>query len=205
MKIFRNIFDTAISLENLLEAWDEFKVDKRKKIDVQIFERNLADNLFALHEDLIKRRYCHGEYFSFYIRDPKIRLIHKATVRDRIVHHAVFRALNPLFEPSFIFDSYSCREQKGTHRAVERLRQFANKVYRRYRYCHVLKCDIRSFFHSIDHATLLWIIARRVKDTDMLLLINILITSFAKPPSERERVKAAPSEISHHSFLPMFT
>ena len=188
MRIYKNIFKDTVALENLLEAWDEFKIDKRKKIDVQIFERNLADNLFALNDDLTQKQYNHGSYFSFIIKDPKVRLIHKATVRDRIVHHAVFRALNPLFEPSFIYDSFSCRERKGTHRAVKRLREFANTVYRRYGHCYVLKCDIKKFFHSISHTILLGIIAKRIKDSDMLWLIERLINSFQQSPQrERER------------------
>src|SRR3990167_4722798 len=102
MKFYTNIFNKIISLENLFLAWDEFKKDKSKKKDVLEFEWNLEPNLFRLYRDLKYHRYKHSVYTSFIICDPKQRKIHKATVRDRVLHHAVFRVLNPLFEPSFI-------------------------------------------------------------------------------------------------------
>ncbi|MDZ4285936.1 MAG: reverse transcriptase domain-containing protein [Candidatus Sungbacteria bacterium] len=198
MKIYTDIFQRIVSLESLLDAWDEFKKGKRNKYDVQLFERHLGDNLFELHENLISKQYHHGAYSSFYIRDPKIRLIHKSMVRDRIVHHAVFKTLNEIFEPTFIFDSYSCRKCKGTHRGVERLRVFVERTQRLHGKCFVLKCDIRKFFHSINHAILLHIIAKRIKDADTLWLIKVLIESFSSEEQsqererERERVRGAP-------------
>jgi len=71
MKVYRNLFEKIISAENLLEAWDDFKRGKRRKADVQLFERRLGDNIFQLHRDLIHKRYRHGEYVDFYVRDPK--------------------------------------------------------------------------------------------------------------------------------------
>lgn len=193
MKIYTDIFQHIASLESLLDAWDEFKKRKRNKYDVQLFERHLGDNLFALHEDLISKRYHHGAYSGFYIKDPKIRLVHKSMVRDRIVHHTVFNVLNKIFEPTFIFDSYSCRKDKGTHRGVERLKVFVEKTQRTHTKCFVLKCDVRKFFHSIDHLILLQIIAKRVKDIDAIWLIRVLIESFSsEAPSQERESKGRP-------------
>ena len=165
-------------------AWKEFRRGKCKKHDVQLFERNLEDNLFALREELASKAYRHGGYASFYITDPKLRQIHKASVRDRIVHHAVYRVLYSIFDRSFIFDSYSCRLNKGTHRAVFRLEKFARQVSRNYTGpCFVLKCDIKKFFDSIDHRILLEIIARKIRDRDILWLVVEIIASFSR---ERE-------------------
>lgn len=195
MRIYSDLFGKTVALHSLLEAWDKFKAGKRHRPDVQLFERNLEDNLFILHEDLIQKRYRHSPYSSFYIQDPKVRLIHKSTVRDRIVHHAVFKTLNAIFEPTFIFDSYSCREGKGAHRAVQRLKFFADRIYRMHQKCFVLKCDIEKFFHSIDHEILLSMISKRIKDTDLINLIQELIHSFsaetaARQERERERERA---------------
>lgn len=84
MKIYKNIFQEIISLENLFSAWDKFKSDKRNKRDVQQFEWNLEQNIFQLRRDLANKIYKHGPYARFYIRDPKQRRIHKALVRDRV-------------------------------------------------------------------------------------------------------------------------
>jgi len=90
MKTFNNLYGLIISAANLLLAWDRFKKGKRKKKDVALFEYRLEQNLLALHEDLQNKTYRHKAYFGFYISDPKVRHIHKATVRDRVVHHVYF-------------------------------------------------------------------------------------------------------------------
>src|SRR6056297_3223718 len=106
MKVYNNIFKDIVSLENLFLAWDEFKKDKRHKLDVQKFEFKLEQNIFALQRDLNNKAYQHGPYLGFYITDPKLRQIHKATVRDRVLHHVIYKILTPLFEPAFIANSF---------------------------------------------------------------------------------------------------
>jgi len=86
------------------------------------------DNLINLHNDLTSRKYKHGFYHAFKINDPKPRDIHKASVRDRVLHHAIFRILYPYFEKKFIFDSYSCQVNKGTHKAIYRFRKLSKTV-----------------------------------------------------------------------------
>lgn len=116
---------------------------------------------------------------GFYISDPKVRHIHKATVKDRIVHHALFSALNPIFEPTFISDSYSCRKGYGTHKGFRKLVLYARKTSKNYtKDCWVLKCDIKRFFDSVDHEILLAIIRKRIKDKDMVWLIREVIKSY---------------------------
>ncbi len=85
-------------------------------------------NVLTLHRDLAAGTYQHGGYHHFKIADPKPRDIHKASVRDRLVHHSLYRQLYPFFDHTFIPDSYSCRKEKGTHRAMNRFRDFARKV-----------------------------------------------------------------------------
>ncbi|TAL51248.1 hypothetical protein EPN81_00545 [Patescibacteria group bacterium] len=119
----------------------------------------MEDDVFLLHDDLLNGRYRHGSYHRFHIFDPKHRVIHKATVRDRLVHHAVYRVLYPVFDRSFIFDSYSCRIKKGTHAAVDRLEQFTRQVSQNNtKPCWALKFDIRKFFDSVDHGILMEIL-----------------------------------------------
>lgn len=129
-------------MDNLLAAWAQFVKGKRLKPDVQLFGRYLISNLAELHDDLKARRYQHGGYEGFTISDPKPRHIHKACVRDRVLHHAVYRMLYPEFDRTFIYDSYSCRKDKGTHRAIRRfdiLRRRASGNH--HRTCWALQCD----------------------------------------------------------------
>ncbi len=178
-------YSQLISIENIFQAWDEFKKGKRKKYDVQVFERNLEGNLFHLHGLLKSKTYKHGFYSQFYVNDPKRRHIHKAQVSDRIVHHLLYRYLYPLFDKTFIYDSYSCRREKGTHRAVKRLEKFSRKLSRNYHQDFwALKLDIKKFFASVDHEILLKLIKEKVNNQDVLWLISLVINSFSQTEAQ---------------------
>lgn len=166
-------------MENLLKAWKEFKRGKSKKEDVQEFELRLMSNILSLHNDLKNKTYKHSSYKHFKISDPKSRDIHKALVKDRLLHHAIYRILYPYFDKKFIADSYSCRNYKGTHKAVKRFRYFANKVSKNNtKTCWVLKCDVKKFFASIEHNTLKKILEKYISDKDILWLLFGIIDSF---------------------------
>lgn len=172
-------YEDIISVENLLEAWRGFLKGKRSRGGVKEFERFLMRHIFKLHEDLKSKTYRHDGYHAFKISDPKPRDIHKATVRDRLLHHALYRQLYPFFERVFISDSYSCRKEKGTHRAMNRFRAFGYTVSKNStRTCWVLKCDIRKFFASIDHAVLTGIVEDYIPDNDTRWLLRRVIKSF---------------------------
>jgi len=173
-------YERIISLENLLAAWQGFLPGKRGKPDVQEFGFRLMDNLLDLHQELKERGYRHGDYEHFKINDPKPRDIHKASVRDRLLHHAVYRVLYPYFDRRFIADSFSCRLRKGTHKAIKRFHNVGHQVSNNdTRHCYVLKCDIRKFFASIDHQLLKNILAKSISDISTLSLINNVIDSFS--------------------------
>ncbi|MBI2550810.1 Retron-type reverse transcriptase [Candidatus Uhrbacteria bacterium] len=208
------MYQQIVSLENLFDAWQEFRQGKRAKSDVQVFEQHLEDNIFSLHEDLASDRYVHGPYHRFQISDPKFRIINKATVTDRLVHHAVHRVLYPLFDRSFIFDSYSCRVGKGTHAAVYRLEEFVRKVSRNFTGpCWVLKFDIRKFFDSVDHGILLRILSEKIPCQRTIGLLDEIVGSFSKQGTGRgggrsRKCKIGPacrSGICHPNFSPTFT
>jgi len=172
-------FEEIISLENLFSAWNKFLHGKKNKKDVQEFQLHVMDNIFSLYEDLKNKTYTHGPYHAFNINDPKPRSIHKATVRDRLLHHAVYRKLYPHFDNKFIHDSYSCRKWKGTHKAILRFEQFSRKVSKNYtKTLWVLKCDIRKFFASIDQEILLKILKYSNLDKDTIWLLEKIISSF---------------------------
>lgn len=187
MKVYRDVFEKIISLENLFLARDIFKNDKWKRTDVQCFEWQLEENIFRLHRDLKYGRYKHSAYSPFYIYDPKQRLIHKATVRDRVFHHATCVVLNSIFEPMFIANSFSCRIGKGTHKGVNVLEKVLWKVSRNStRPCFALKCDIHKFFDSVDHGVLLNMLGRRIGDQKAMWLLKEIVGSFSKGVAERE-------------------
>lgn len=165
------MFDQLTSWDNLLLAYRRAAQGKRSRPDVAAFEHRLEDNLWQLQSELQAQTYQPLAYHSFFIHDPKRRLISAADFRDRVVHHALCNLIEPIFERSFIADSYANRVGKGTHRARNRCQQFAR------RYPYVLQCDLRQFFPSIDHAILQDQLARKVKDVGLLWLIDIILSS----------------------------
>lgn len=172
-------YNNIITVAKLLRAWEEFLQGKKKRKDVAVFQNRLMDNIFDIHHELKEKTYSHGGYVAFKINDPKPRDIHKATVRDRLVHHLLYRELYGYFDSKFIYDSYSCRVGKGTHKAINRFRDFGSSVSENgTRACWVLKCDIKKFFASIDHVTLKKILVRHIDDKDLLELLENIISSF---------------------------
>ncbi len=180
MKIqLRHNFLDIISVENLLMAWQEFIKGKRHRKDVQEFSSHLIDNVLALHCDLLNYTYKHQLYQSFNISDPKPRNIHKATVRDRLLHRAVYRILYPFFNKTFIADSFSCRQNKGTHKALNRFRDFSRQIgQNNTKNCWILQGDIKKFFANIDHQILMKILKQYIPNIDILWLLEKIINSF---------------------------
>ena len=177
--ILNHKFEDLISVDNLLLAWQEFIKGKRNRMDVQVFSFNLTDNLLSLHYDLATHKYKHGDYQAFKISDPKPRIIHKASVCDRLLHRAVYRILCPFFDRIFIADSFSCRNDKGTHRAINRLREFSHLVSQNNtKTCWILKCDIKRFFASIDQDILVDILRKHIGGESILNLLKEIIFSF---------------------------
>lgn len=197
MRKFKNLYNRITSVESLFSAWEKFRRDKGTRADVLEFERDLEPNIFQLNRELEKDEYKHGPYTGFYITDPKRRHVHKATVRDRIVHHSLFDVLSPIFEPMFISSSFSCQIGKGSHRGVKALSRMLKKESRNNsRVCYALKCDVRKFFDSIDHEILLAVLRRRIGDKETEYLIEKLVASYSvesgiyERERERERVPA---------------
>ena len=166
-------------MDNLLVAWQEFIRGKRSRKDVQEFESDLMHNIISIHDDLAQKKYAHGEYEAFNISDPKPRNIHKAKVRDRLLHHAIYRNLYPYFDERFSSSSYSCRLGKGTHRAINQFRKYSFEASNNHtKTLWILKCDVRKFFASIDQNILMEILRKHIKDSDIIWLLERIIVSF---------------------------
>ena len=178
--VVHNLFDEIVKIDNLITSWKEFRIGKKDRLDTIEFERNLEDNLWELHQELADKTYKHSGYTSFFVQDPKLRHIHKALVRDRVLHHAIVKHVNPIFDKTFIHDSYSCRKDKGTHRGVEQLIRYARIVSKNNTQpCWILKCDIRKFFASVDQKILIDIIFGRIRSIHTRRLLEEVISSFS--------------------------
>ena len=148
-------------------------------VKMQVFQYDLMHNILELHNELKDKTYAHGNYEAFNISDPKPRNIHKACVRDRLLHHAIYRQLCPFFDHKFIYHSYSCQRNKGTHKALDAFTKLARKISANHtKTVWVLKCDIKKFFASIDQKILFYILQKHINDEDVLWLLGQVIVSF---------------------------
>ena len=196
------LFDWLVSAEHLLVSWNAFKRGKEGKRDVQAFACDLEENLLGLRDDLASGAYAHGGYVEFSVTDPKLRHIHKPSVRDRVVHHALTGFLTELYEPRFISDSYSSRKGKGTHAAVRRLHELCwRESLHDARPVWVLKCDVRRFFDSVDHAVLLAILGRRIRCPRTLALLEGVVSSFETAPGKGIPLGNLTSQVFSNIYL----
>ena len=169
MKRYGNIYSQILDFENILIAAKKAQRGKRFRENVLAFNDNLEAELAQLQADLANKVYKPGTYRTFYIREPKLRMISAAPYKDRVVHHALCNVILPLIEPTFIADSYANRVGFGTHKALHRFTEFSRSS----RY--VLQCDIQKYFPSIDHEILKNLLRRKIKCPETLWLIDTII------------------------------
>jgi retron-type reverse transcriptase len=169
MKRYGNLWEQIIAFDNLLLAARTAQKGKRFRENVLAFNYNLEQELQQLQTDLRNQTYQPGPYRTFQIYEPKPRLISASPYRDRVVHHALCKIIMPIFERTFIADSYANRIGFGTHRALKRFIGFARSSQ------NVLQCDIRKYFPSIDHEILKSLLRRKIKCRNTLWLIDTII------------------------------
>lgn len=169
MKRHGNLFPQITDFGNLLAAARQAERGKRYQPNVLAFNARLEERLIGLQAALRAKTYCPGEYTTFEIKEPKPRLISAAPYQDRVVHHALCNIIGPIFERTFIADSYANRIGFGTHRALRRFTAFCRSS----RY--VFQSDIKKYFPSIDHDILKSLIRRKIKCPDTLWLIDTII------------------------------
>jgi hypothetical protein len=169
MKRAGQLFDRIAMPCNLLDAFLKARRGKTHQAEVQAFAAHLDAELERLREDLLAGRCRFERYRWFWVRDPKLRLIHAAPFDDRVLHHAVMNVCEPVFERAQIFDSYACRKGKGTRAALFRARELARRFP-----CY-LKLDVRRYFHSIRRNRLKELLARTFKDDRLLALFDAVI------------------------------
>ena len=173
---FENTYGEVISLKNLIFAWKKAREGKSKKPDVREFEENIAYNLKILYDELKNQTYQPKPLQTFIIKDPKTRTISKSAFRDRVVHRALVRIIEPTFEKVFIYDSCANRLKKGALFAIRRFDKFKRQVTRGGKFdAYCLKADIKHYFQEIDHEVLLKIILIRIKDEKVIWLIKRIL------------------------------
>lgn len=179
MKTYNNLWEELYSYENLELAFRKARKHKTLKPYVIEFEKNLKGNLLQLRTELLIHAYKPRSLKTFILRDPKTRKISKSEFRDRVIHHALCNIIEPIFDKSFIYNSYTNRKGKGTLKALKRFDDFKRKVTKNNkRKAFALKADIKHYFETVNHKILLNIIKKKIKDKKVIWLIKKILENY---------------------------
>jgi len=175
MKRVNNLYEKVYNIENLHLADSIARKGKSGQPGVIAHDKNRDGNIQALYQMLKEKTYRTSTYTTFTVFEPKERLIFRLPYfPDRITHHAVMNVLEPIFVSTFTADTYSCIKGRGIHAAASKVKKALTDVEST-QYC--LKLDIKKFYPNVDHDILKQILRRKIKDNDLLWLLDEIIDS----------------------------
>lgn len=175
MKRYGNLYQRICSIENLQLADSIARKGKSNQPAIINHDRNRENNIQMLHEMLINKTYKTSVYTTFKIFEPKERIIFRLPYfPDRIVHHAVMNILEPVFVSTFTSDTYSCIKGRGIHAASNAVKKALNDIPGT-QYC--LKLDVKKFYPNVNHDILKKLVRKKIKDNDLLCLLDEIIDS----------------------------
>lgn len=185
----------TLELAELFEAYVGCRSTKRNTLNAQAFEVDYETSLLKLCAEINNGSYQPGKSIAFIVNKPVKREIFAADFRDRVVHHLIFNKLNPLFEKTFIYDSYACRTGKGTHLGIQRVDRFIRQCSQNYTTdCYVLKLDIKGFFMHINKVILFSelqaFIDLKYQQADKSLLLELCQKTIFYDPTQNCIVKS---------------
>lgn len=175
MKRYGNLYAHICDIDNLRRAAHNAARGKRKRDEVTAFFANLEENLAQLHRELTEKRYKTSPYDVFIKYEGKRREIYKLPFRDRVVHWAIMQVLEPIWTPQFTADTHACIKGRGMHSLLRKLREDLRDDPEGTAYC--LKLDVRKFYPSIDHDKMKAVVRRKIKDPEVLWLLDGIIDS----------------------------
>lgn len=189
---------TADELYSFANLWRQYRIcrrNKRNTFNALRFEIDAEAKLLELQSELHEHTYRPGRSVCFVTEGVKPREVFAADFRDRIVHHVLVSRQEEVFEPRFIHDSYACRKGKGVLAASDRLMQFLRSATANgKRPAWALKLDVANFFPTIDKQRLYEIIARQIRDPELLWLTRVLLFH---DPTTNYRFRSIGFEMAH--------
>lgn len=193
--LFSEIERDKITLD-LFQAYFDARKNKRNTINALAFEKHLEANLFSLANEIIESNYIPKPSICFIVDKPVKREIFAADFRDRVIHHFIYNYISPIFEKTFINDSYSCRKGKGTHYGIKRIDHFIRSCSQNYtKNCYILKLDIKGYFMAMNKTLLFGkikeaLINQKHKiDFDLPLVLYLIEKTLYNDPKENCKIK----------------
>ena len=200
-KTYNNLFQSIYDFESLHEAYLRARKGKKEHKEVLLFSRDLESHLIELQNELICGNYKTSDYRTFFVYEPKQRLVAALPFRDRVVQHSIVATIEPIWERRFIHDSYACRVGKGTHAGADRAQSYLRAVQRKHGRVFVFQADISKYFPSIDHNVLKRLLAKRIACVRTLKLLFGIIDSWEDAPGRGLPIGNLTSQLMANIYL----
>lgn len=172
-------YKNYITIENIIYIYKLIRKNIKNKKKIEQFENYFSINIYRIYNTLLNNNYKINNYNIFTIKEPKTRIIMSQNIEDKIINHFVsYYYLIPLLENSLIDTNVASRKNKCSRYAIDKLKQYLNEIKDDNFY--ILKCDIKKFFYNIDHNKLKEILKKKIKDKDIIKIINNIIDSTNK-------------------------
>ena len=180
MKRKNNFYNEIVDIKKIIEIYDKkVKLNTKNKIKLEKFENNYVSNIICIKNILEAKKYIPGKYNIFIIKEPKVRLIMSQNIIDKIINHLVSKYfLVNIFENTLINENIATRKDKGTHYGIKLLKKYINELKNEKFY--ILKFDISKYFYNLDHKILKQLVRRKIKDNDVVEIIDNIIDSTDK-------------------------
>jgi len=195
------VFEQIIAFKNLLSAYYRARRSKRFRSKLQKIELNFEDRLIKIRKQLKNGTYRPKPYHKFLVHEPKLRNISAPALIDRIVHHAIIHIIESVFEPQFISHTFACRKNKGALCARHHLEKSYKKCFKKYQIFYALKCDVKSFFASVDHQILIKLVSKSIVCPKTLKLLIIIINSYQDMPDKGIPIGNLTSQLFANAYL----
>ncbi len=178
MKRVNNLYYKICDLDNIIDMYDEVRVNTKNKLKIERFNNFYSLNLVNIKELLCSKKYNPGRYNIFLIKEPKYRIIMSQSIKDKVVNHLISKYfLVDIFDKTLINQNCATRIGKGTHYALRLFKKYYNECNLKYKKFHVLKFDISKYFYNVDHEIVMNLIKNKIKDKDVLNIIRKILDS----------------------------
>ncbi|WP_110113280.1 reverse transcriptase domain-containing protein [Bacillus sp. CGMCC 1.16541] len=183
-KKYDHLYEKIVDFDNLLFAYKQtLKGDRKFRKDAILFSMLEDANLVRLWKELKTGNYRVGEYIRFKVYEPKERMVSAPRIKDKIVQFATHTVIKDVYSNVFVSDSYACLEERGTHKAVDKVQKYLRDCERLYGYGWIVKVDVSKFFYSIDRTILKRILRKKIACRKTIWLLDQIIDS--SPEGER--------------------
>lgn len=187
----------ALDPDNLALAWKQVKAN-RGAAGIDGLEVEDFPAFMRQHWEKLRGKLEGGTYKPAPVRRVVIpkdgggtRPLGIPTVLDRLIQQAIAQVLTPAYDPDFSEHSHGFRPMRGAHGAIREMAQFGEQIGCR---CHVVDCDLKAFFDTVDHQKLMARLRLRVADPGLLALILKYLKAGAILPGGRfeEQLRGVP-------------